>query len=477
MVNVGGRSKGCSTCRSRRIKCGKFSISEEPKLAIPDLNSPPDESQPVCRHCERCGFECTGTRDITFVQGKIVNSRRTEKRRNVAMRYNAGNNNSTDLQILPSVSMKGNEIEVYICYFREHRILRGGPVALALQQLQPKEVISAGTNTATRQIFPQAVVSFATVFFGAHHRQSQIISHGYTMFGVALKQLNQALSEPKCYTRDEVVLSVATLALLECWVPSGPKHYLKHISGVERLLELRGPDPRSLELYKGLRHMILFASLRTRKLSILAKAEWKTAFKINCSEKELQEVDLYDVLADCTALVVEQDDMLATSGLDLMRDTRRYNEIKEKALALLTHLHAWRKRWDSDKKNSYSGIFANEDDPPPFLTIFEFSSDSTATMLMFYNSALIHVLRILASLQLDSKDEYIAAEWSAALDICRCIPYYLVRESRLDLRVVHLAVVTVWTTLRGKETADGRWIMDVLNTKSQEVFAKGLWVD
>ncbi|KAF4633791.1 hypothetical protein G7Y89_g4321 [Cudoniella acicularis] len=455
MVNVGGRSKGCSTCRSRRIKCGKFSTSEEPKLAIPDLNSPQDESQPVCRHCERYGFECTGTRDITFVQGKIVNSRRTEKRRNVATRYNPGNNNSADLQILPSVSMKGNEIEVYICYFREHRILRGGPVALALQQLQPKEVIPTGANTATRQIFPQAVVSFATVFFGAHHRQSQIISHGYTMFGVALKQLSQALSEPKCYTRDEVVLSVATLALLECWVPSGPKNYLKHVAGIERLLELRGPDPRSLELYKGLRHMILFASLRTRKLSILARAEWKTAFKINCSEKELQELDLYDVLADCTALVVEQDDMLATRGLDLMRDIRRHDEVKEKALTLLTHLHAWRKRWDSDGKNSYSGIFANEDDPPPFLTIFEFSSDSTATMLMFYNSALIYVLRILASLQLDSKDEYITAEWSAALDICRCIPYYLARESRLDLRVVHLAVVTVWTTFRVKKSCKG----------------------
>jgi hypothetical protein len=473
---VGGR-KGVRLVVGGESNAVSLVSPRNPKLAIPDLNSSQDESQPTCRQCERHGFECTGTRSITFVQGKIVQSRRTEKRANVQTRYDAGNNDSADLQILPSALLKENEIEVYICYFQEHPVLRGGPVALALQQLQRNELIPARTNTATGQVFPQAVVSFATVFFGAHHRQAQITNHGYAMFGVALKQLNQALSEPKCYTHDEVVLSVVTLALLECWVPSGPKHYLKHMVGVERLLELRGPDPKSLELHKGLRHMVLFASLHTRKPSILAKAKWKAAFRINCSDKELQEQDLYDVLADYTVLVAERDDMLATWGLDLKRDTKRYGEVEKKVLALLTHLRAWKKRWDSDGKNSYFGISANGDDPPPFLTIFEFSSDSTATMLLFYNSALIHVLRMLASLQLDSKDEYIAAEWSAAIDICRCIPYYLVRESHLDLRVVHLAIVTVWTTLRGRETADGRWIMDVLNTRSREVFAKGLWPD
>jgi hypothetical protein len=192
---------------------------------------------------------------------------------------------------------------------------------------------------------------------------------------------------------------------------------------------------------------------------------------------ELQEQDLHDVLADCTALVAEWDGILATWELDLQRDMKRYDELEKKTLALLAHLRAWKGRWDSDGKNTYLEISANEDDPPPFLTIFKFSHDSTATMLLFYNSVLIYVLRILNSLPRDSKAEYIAAEWSAAVDICRCIPHYLARESRLDLRVVHLAIVTVWTTLRGGETANGRWIIDVLSTQSRELFAKGLWAD
>jgi hypothetical protein len=41
MVNVAGRSKGCSTCRRRRIKCGKrpqqYSYSSDVRLTVPKM--------------------------------------------------------------------------------------------------------------------------------------------------------------------------------------------------------------------------------------------------------------------------------------------------------------------------------------------------------------------------------------------------------------------------------------------------------
>ncbi|KAF2190115.1 hypothetical protein K469DRAFT_699711 [Zopfia rhizophila CBS 207.26] len=418
-----------------------------------------------------------------------------------------------------SALLRGNEHEIYICYTRKH-LRRGGPVDLALQEIQLGDIITAGTTTENGRIFHQAVLSFAIIFFGTQHGQAYITNQGYAMHGVALKQLNHVLSDPICYTCDEVILSVVTLAMLECLVPTGPKYYLRHMIGLERLLELRDPSsycsPKSSELYKSVRHMILFASLRTGKPSILARAEWKTVLRANCSDEELQEQDLYDVLADCTVLVAERDNMLANWELDLERGTHQRDKIKRRALPLLTHLRAWRKRWDSDGRNSYfetSAAFARlqpmqesrGDDSPHFPTIFEFSNDSAATMLMFYNTTLIYVLQVLASLPLENfgihsnqsfiqntlqdagylddlwkhtKYEYIAAERLAALEVCRCIPYYLVRKSRLDSDsspVVHWAVTTAWMTLRGNESAEGRWMMDLLNRKSREVIAKGLW--
>ena len=460
----------------RYVECPKVPLN---KLIGKDLTRSAllDESQPVCRRCQKRGLDCTGMRATTFIQGKIVASRRTEKHRNVTTSYGPEDNASVDLQLSPLTPLTGNDIELYICYFREHSMFRSGMIASAAQRLQPNEVIPAGGNTATLQLFPQAYVTFATVFFGVNHRQTHIINYGYTMCGAAIKQLNQALSEPKCYNDDNVIISVVALALLESWMPSGPKNYLHHMAGVERLLELRGPNPESLELHKGQRQMILFASLSTRKPSILARAEWKRAFRINCSENELQQQDLYDVLADCTVLAAERDNVLATRAFNIDGGPTWYKAAEKKTLDLLTHLYTWKKEWASGGENSYLEILATGDDPPPFLTTFEFSSDFTATIFLFYNSVLIHALRILISLPLDCKDEYITAEGSAALDICRCIPYYLLRKPHLDLRTVHLAVVTAWKTLRRRETAEGRWLMDILSTRSQEAFAKGLWAD
>ena len=487
------------------------------KNAKSELNSQ-DENRPVCRRCQRCGFECEGAKDTTFVEGKILKSRRAGKRTTVWTRCDTADTDSANCQMPPSVSLRGMEIEIYICYTRKY--LRGGPVDLALEAVQLGDIITAGTAAANGQIFHQAVLSFAIIFFGTQHGQAYITAQGYAMHGVALKELNQALSDSKCYTRDEVILSVVTLALLECFVPTGPKYYLKHMIGLERLLELRDPgsycSPRSSELHKGVRYMILFASLRTGKPSILAKAEWKTALRANCSDEEMQQQDLFDVLADCTVLVAERDSTCSNSELDLARDTHQRDKIKRRALTLLAHLRAWRKRWDSDGRNSHfetSAAFARlqsmqeswGDGSPSFLTIFEFSNNSAAIMLMFHNTALIYVLRVLASLPLENfgihfnqtfiqntgqdagylndfwkhtQDEYIAAERLAALEICRCIPYYLVRNSRLDSGlspIVHLAVTTAWMTVRGNESAEGRWMTELLNTKGQKVIAKGLW--
>jgi hypothetical protein len=490
----------------------------------PTLISHQDEKSPICNRCERCGFECGGAKGATFIEGKIVRCRQTEKRMTVLARPDAGErarrgNTDHKATLIAPPRLGDFDVLTYICYARKY-LLRGGPVDLALQQLQLRDVIAAGTSMEDDHIFHRSVLSFVIIFFGSQHKRVSITNRGYSIHGVALKQLNQALSEPNCFTRDDIILSVVALALLECFVPTGPKYYLKHIAGLEKLLELRGPSaycsPNSSELCKGIRRMILFASLSTGNPSILARAEWKAVPVANDSDEEMEERQLFNILADCTVLASDRDKMLTRWNPDLEKDTHQVEELKQKALNMLKDLYAWRKRWDSDGRNSHfetPATFAALQPmhqpwgkaSVPLLTIFEFANDFAATMLMFYNTALIHVLNILASMPAespriesnrvltnitlpvagysdtlwkDTKDEFIAAERSAALEVCRCIPYHLVRKSSLDsssLTVAHLAITTAWMTLRGNETPEGRWIEDLLNTRSREVMAKGLW--
>ncbi|KAF2100884.1 hypothetical protein NA57DRAFT_37113, partial [Rhizodiscina lignyota] len=401
--------------------------------------------------------------------------------------------------------------EISICYARR-RLRPGGPVDLALQEIQPSDMRTAGTTTANGQIFPHAILGLATIFFGTQHRQGHISDHGYAIHGVALKQLNQALSDPKYCNSDEVMLSVVTLAMLESLVPSGSKNYLKHMIGLERLLGLRDPSsycaPKTAELYKNMRPMILLASLRTRRPSILATTEWKRVLRANCSDEEMQEQDLFDVLADCTVLIAEGDSLFANCDLNFEGAKHQQDELKQRALNLLTYLGHWKRRWGGDKINAYSETSAVSKGyaSPPFLTMYEFRNESTAIMLMLYNTTLIYVLKILASFPSEAprfrssqrrmqnvlqdagylddpwkhtKDEYVAAERLAALEVCRCLPDYLIRKSRLNSEysppVVHWAVTTAWMTLLGNESAEGRWMTNLLNMKSKELIAKGTW--
>jgi hypothetical protein len=87
------------------------------------------------------------------------------------------------------------------------------------------------------------------------------------------------LSDPAYNTNDELIYSVVTLGILELFVSTGAGNYLKHMAGLERLLALRDHSSsiscESSEMYRSLRQMILFAALRSRKASILARPEWK----------------------------------------------------------------------------------------------------------------------------------------------------------------------------------------------------------
>lgn len=131
-------------------------------------------------------------------------------------------------------------------------------------------------------------MSYALIMFGSRHRQTQVTDQGYAIYGVALKQLNQAISDPKCYTRDEVFLSIIIFALLEGQEPTGPNHFLNHIFALEKLLGMRDPNsnygPKASELYKRARHMLIFSALRTRTPSLLATDEWKKAIRSLCSD-------------------------------------------------------------------------------------------------------------------------------------------------------------------------------------------------
>jgi hypothetical protein len=407
--------------------------------------------------------------------------------------------------------------DIFVCYARR-RLTPGGPVDIALQQVQSDEAMRSGIVRKAHQTSHQAALSFIYIMFGMGHGQANIIDQGYTIYGTAVKQLNQELSDPRYCTSDEVILSVTTLAILEALVATGSKNCRKHVIGLEKLLEIRGVKSLSLSdsthIHKSVRQMLLSASFNMRQPSILARAEWKSALKASCSNEDLDEQYLYDVLADCTVLVWERDLISNDQELFLAGTADRRNEVERKLWALFCGLRAWREQWENKSRLWFREVpvqsfgqnslqFSVDDDWSPISSALEFCNESAATLLMLYNATLISVTGTLVSLpntstgiisdhrldlqggELDGehksmREEYWYPQWLAALEICRCIPHYTVQAQRSEtafLPIIHWAIAMAWKTLSGDESAEGRWMRQLLNTKRGEMLAKVLWAD
>jgi hypothetical protein len=374
------------------------------------------------------------------------------------------------------------------------------------------------TSTPTSQLFPLTLLSFATILFGTQHKVSPTTHTGYTLHITALHALNTTLSHPSSHTSDAVLLSIITLAIQECLVPTSPKAYLNHMLGLGRLLELRDPtdplqtSPLSLSLYKASRHMVLFAALKTRRSCVFARKEWKIVLR-SCvvGDEENREQDLFDVLADCTVLQVGCDRLATWTEEDGFEELR--DETVRRGLGLRSQLVAWRLRWaDGERRKGAKKQSVREkkeveivDQRESEAEIQEASMEALP-LLMLYDTALIHVFRILSSitptrpnvqqpspqttstsprttaateaqtpheLSTRAREGYIAAERAAALDVYRHITR-LGAQARTSA-ISHVAVTTAWATLQRDADADGGALMDSLRAKSREVTAMGLF--
>ncbi|KAE9366439.1 hypothetical protein N431DRAFT_419696 [Stipitochalara longipes BDJ] len=475
MVNIGGRSRGCSTCRKRRVKC--------------------DESHPICRRCQSLNLECHGPKGISFIYDKLAAPMKTQTR----------TASSEEAPVLLSATPRIIGFDVYICYTQAH-LMRDGLIASIITDIKAADLVPSGTAVVSCQVSHQAIMSFATILFGIQHRQADITRQGYAMHSVALKQLNQVLSDTTLHSRDEVIVAVAALSISELLVPSGPDNHLTHMMGLERLVDLQDPvsfwSEKSSGFCKGVRFMILLASLKLCKPSILAKPDWKQAMRTNSSYEELQEQDLFDVLADCSVLLAERDAMLSAWNTNSISAREQRDGIERRASSLLIHLYEWRRRWDTDLKNicsetavcpsgfEESQFIHNGDPEAPLVTATTIPNVPTAIMLMLYNLALMHVLQIIATLpleesttrkisqQLETANECRANERIAAREACRCIQYYLCIRRRLDASaspIIHWAVAAVWKALRRDDSIEGAWMQDLLSKKRRQVVAEGLW--
>jgi hypothetical protein len=175
-------------------------------------------------------------------------------------------------------------------------------------------------------------------------------------------------------------------------------------------------------------------------------------------------------------------------------------EIQCRCQELLSFLGAWKLTWDNNEENFYVEEDYVEADTAgtPSRTIYRFMNDSVARMLMLYNTALIYVLRIMATLEVTqhnphhspndvlqgdvdvkiiTESSYYPIIHAAGLDVARCVKDYLQHKrarGEMDFAspVVQWAVITAGKALLSEET---EWMVGFLKGDATFDVAKRAW--
>jgi hypothetical protein len=368
--------------------------------------------------------------------------------------------------IAQELPLSAFEENIYLSYMRA-TMLRGGPISLACELTSVHDARSDTSSGLT--LLRDAIVSFATTFFGSQHHQENTKIQGYRQYGTVLHQLNVHLGTPALQTANETILTAVTCMILEMFLPTGPNNFLKHMRGVEAILERRGPpkptdSPHTLLLISGLRVPAIIGGLAMSRTCLFAKEEWRNVRAPDLNEGGLLKYKIYTILADCTRFLDEQNRVLATCDKSLVRVLASDIESAVAKLELI--------RGEYDDFNQ-----KHMEEPTSSLkSELNVANHECASIFMLYNTARISLLGLLNALEPSSR--YVSLRTSAALKIVHCLEYKTFKKANASSEanmIGFIATKLAWQALDGFNSPEGRKLARLVKILATEVFAAGAW--
>ncbi|UKZ57912.1 hypothetical protein TrVGV298_011773 [Trichoderma virens] len=304
MVGVAGRSRACDECRRRRIKC--------------------DLTTPHCKRCLKAGLQCGGSRGLSILQydgqsGRAVSS-------NIASHPSNMNPAAPGSIYRPQISHD----QIFVTYTIS-QLLKGGGDANSIP----------GSSGGLAK---QCLVALSTTYFGIAHMEQEILRSGMSKYGRSLRKLNQMLGDQNASRTLDVLEAIMIMALFEYLISDLEAGWLQHSQGLERLLEIRGPESMAslpcLTILESVRLSIIFSAILLRQNTILASSDWKSLPWANYTGRKDAMQLLIDILADCPELFVLLESLPANSAPRERRSALHH--LEEKACNTLDNLHTWK---------------------------------------------------------------------------------------------------------------------------------------
>ncbi|KAJ5645727.1 hypothetical protein N7507_011738 [Penicillium longicatenatum] len=263
MVGVAGKSKGCNTCRKRKIAC--------------------DQQKPACNRCTRSNRVCGGyEKDRVFVLVQPA----VEKTHIYLKPSSDPQTEDSPESSTPDSSPPATEIHRQLIH---GSIERHNLVQAFLSNCFPSQWVTTSprswipllaelpTKAKTLEISAAAVAASA---IGNMFHMPGLVKTGHKYYTQGLRQLQRALHDPLLMREDETLAACMALSLyeaLEC-PTAGSEGYFSHCQDLIALVQARGVHAHTSavghQLFLGLRIPGILYALQRNTSTILFDSTW-----------------------------------------------------------------------------------------------------------------------------------------------------------------------------------------------------------
>ncbi|KIW81894.1 hypothetical protein Z517_04920 [Fonsecaea pedrosoi CBS 271.37] len=341
MVGVAGSSKGCNTCRKRKIHC--------------------DGDRPSCARCRKTNRVCGGYERERHFKNLSALDRET-------FDSGTGGTTVTTARITPQdqniegIRHAAGLAEVFIDFLANYIPRRkeegeegeGEGHDTRLQNEQKTQQVSwlqaidpsSLENSASLDL---AILALSLSCLGRRHGDERLRREGTANYGRALRRLQDSLSHHSLLLEEQTLASCMALSIFEACLPFSGKNtcgWVSHVEGMARLVELRGPESHmtgsSHRLFLGFRSTAITHALATRKSIFLARPDWLTVpWKIH-PKSDLDR--LQDIMAQIATLLEKAERLRTASTTTTAAAVPERTALVQEGRTFHSQLQTWYQR-------------------------------------------------------------------------------------------------------------------------------------
>ncbi|CEJ56486.1 hypothetical protein PMG11_02691 [Penicillium brasilianum] len=394
MVNVPGRSKGCVTCRRRKIKC--------------------DASLPACSQCLRMGLYCPGARTGAFFVHALPDSTSSKP---IARQISTNLKGPTFAGAvqgwscdrywdprLPSYQQPCRADlfdQLFVSHFIESFGFKASrandPSSIWLNKLAV--FITQPSPTLVRS----SIRAGSMFFYGSPVDDVSIRTEANKWYLRALHGLRCLLEQQAGAFTGDIICSVVMLAHFETTAGTSGEAWFQHVQGAAQMLQPGGPascrDGFLHQLFRHLRLLVFTAALFKNQQHYFSSQEWLTIpFETHSKTAFDEFVDILLSLLPCLGVAREMIDLrgerascLKTKLDKLLRESiSQLHSWWTKCTLSTNFIEANSEQWTGTSTSGFEDLPGDSEHYP----LIPYSDMPSASLSALYDAVNVIVLRL-----------------------------------------------------------------------------------